>query len=86
MIKYVLLVALFALAYGEDLKSPCPELFEYGKADKGAYEATLILKSDAKLYGVWARLFFDKPVTIKTLPVSKSNYYFFHLFKYKKKT
>lgn len=74
MLKYMILLALLnvslVLVSSEDA-SPCPEVFEYGKREKGSYEATLILNPDYKLHGVWIRLFFDRPVSVVKLPVSK---------------
>lgn len=73
MFKYV--AALFFAAFcllevSAETTSPCPELFKYGKVDKGTYEGVLTLNSDARLYGVWVRVFFDKPITVTKLPVS----------------
>lgn len=77
MFKYVLLAVIFHVVYCEDaLKSQCPDLFQYGKTSNGTYEATLILKSDAKLHGVWIRVFFEPPVYNIKVPVSKKKILF----------
>ncbi|KAK4883290.1 hypothetical protein RN001_006609 [Aquatica leii] len=59
LLYYVASVVFLLTSINGQVRSPCPDLFDYVSQTPGQWNGNITLRSDVELDGIWVRLIFD---------------------------